>query len=143
MMSATNGAKKFLQQIMVAAVEAGGFDKQLAKVCLVSAGNGRCLAKVKIEKEHTNRAGTMHGGFTATLVDAISTLALMTTEKGTPGVSVNINMSYIRSAKTGEEILINAETLKVGKTMAFLDVDITNKETGDLVARGSHTKYIG
>lgn len=49
----------------------------------------------------------------------------------------------MKAAKTGEEILINAETLRVGKTMAFLDVDIINKETGDLVAKGSHTKFIG
>lgn len=49
----------------------------------------------------------------------------------------------MKGAKTGQEILINAETLKVGKTMAFLDVDIVNEETGDLVAKGSHTKFIG
>lgn len=49
----------------------------------------------------------------------------------------------MKSAQTGDEILINAETLKLGKTMAFLDVDITNKETGALVAKGSHTKFVG
>ena len=65
----------------------------VCQLCLVSAGHGRCLAKVKIEKEHTNRSGNLHGGFTATLVDAVSTLALMTNEQGTPGVSVNINVS--------------------------------------------------
>lgn len=59
----------------------------------MSAGQGRCVAKMKVEKEHTNRTGNLHGGFTATLVDAVSTLALMTTEQGVPGVSVNINVS--------------------------------------------------
>lgn len=59
----------------------------------MSAGQGRCLAEVKIEKEHTNRAGALHGGFTATLVDVVSTLALMTAENGSPGVSVNMNIS--------------------------------------------------
>lgn len=49
----------------------------------------------------------------------------------------------MKSAQTGEEILINAETLKLGKSMAFLDVDVTNKETGALLAKGSHTKFIG
>uniref|UniRef100_A0A0P4WDA0 Thioesterase domain-containing protein n=1 Tax=Scylla olivacea TaxID=85551 RepID=A0A0P4WDA0_SCYOL len=142
-MSGGNGVKKLLQQMLSAVVESGGYDAQLSKLCLVSAGQGRCVAKVKIEKEHTNRGGNLHGGFTATLVDAVSTLALMTTEQGAPGVSVNINVSYMKGAKTGEEILINAETLRVGKTMAFLDVDIINKETGDLVAKGSHTKFIG
>ncbi|XP_050702977.1 acyl-coenzyme A thioesterase 13-like [Eriocheir sinensis] len=142
-MSAANGAKKLLQKVMKATIEAGGYDTQLTKLCLVSAGQGRCSATVKVDKEHTNRTGNLHGGFTATLVDAVSTLALMTAEGGSPGVSVNMNISYMKSAKIGEEILINAETLKLGKTMAFLDVDITNKDTGALVAKGSHTKFVG
>lgn len=50
---------------------------------------------------------------------------------------------YLKAAKTGEEILINAETLKVGKTLAFLTVDVTNKESGELIAQGTHTKYVG
>lgn len=49
----------------------------------------------------------------------------------------------MKSARTGDEILINAETLRLGKTLAFLDVDITNKETGALIAKGSHTKFVG
>lgn len=49
----------------------------------------------------------------------------------------------MKAAKSGDEILINAELLKSGKTLAFLSADIVNKETGALIARGSHTKYIG
>ena len=56
---------------------------------------------------------------------------------------VDFSFRYLSAAKTGEEILINADTLKVGKTLAFLTVDITNKDSGKLIARGSHTKYVG
>lgn len=142
-MAASNGAKKFLQQVIAILAEEGGFDRNLAKLCLVSAGNGKCTAEMKIEKEHTNRGGFLHGGLTATLVDAVSTMALMATENGVPGLSVDLNVSYLKAAKTGEEIIINAETLKAGKNLAFLSVYITNKESGDLIARGSHTKYFG
>ena len=46
----------------------------------------------------------MHGGFSAHLVDSVTTIALMTNEGGLPGVSVDMNMTYMKGAKVGEEI---------------------------------------
>lgn len=60
---------------------------------IISAEQGRCVTEIKLEKEHTNRAGAMHGGFTATLVDVVTTLALLSKDQSTPGVSVDINVS--------------------------------------------------
>lgn len=48
----------------------------------------------------------------------------------------------MRGAKVGDEIVIDANTQKVGKNLAFLEVSITNKHTGDLLVKGSHTKYL-
>lgn len=64
------------------------------QLTIVSGGNGNCLAELKVQEENTNRGGTLHGGLTATLVDNITTLALMTKEKP-PGVSVNLNVKYV------------------------------------------------
>lgn len=49
----------------------------------------------------------------------------------------------MKAAKIGDEILINAELLKSGKTVSFLTADVIHKESGDLLAKGSHTKYMG
>ena len=49
---------------------------------------------------------------------------------------------YLRSAKIGDEIVIDAKTVKLGKSLAFLSVEITNKKDGKIIATGSHTKYI-
>lgn len=54
-----------------------------------------------------------------------------------------IFFSYLRGAKEGDEIVIDARTVKTGKTLAFLDVELKKKDTNDVIARGSHTKYIG
>lgn len=78
----------------------------------------------------------------ATLVDAVSTWALLTSEKQTAGVSVDMNISYMKAAKVGEDITIDAKTLKLGNRLAFLTVDITNND-GQLIAQGKHTKFIG
>ena len=51
---------------------------------------------MKVEQEHTNAFGSLHGGFSATLVDMISTYALivdkLTTTPNT-GVSVDLHMT--------------------------------------------------
>ena len=50
---------------------------------------------------------------------------------------------YMRPAKKGDTISIVAECLKVGKTLAFVNVDILNKSDGaKIVAQGRHTKLL-
>lgn len=50
---------------------------------------------------------------------------------------------FMKGAKVGEDIVIDAKTLKRGKRLAFLTVDITNKDDGKLIAQGKHTKFVG
>uniref|UniRef100_A0A8C0I8Z1 Acyl-coenzyme A thioesterase 13 n=1 Tax=Bubo bubo TaxID=30461 RepID=A0A8C0I8Z1_BUBBB len=104
---------------------------------LLSATPGKVVCEMKVEEEHTNRGGTLHGGLTATLVDVVSTAALLYTERA---VSSTI---YTSAAKIGEEILITAQILKQGRSIAFASVDLTDKATGKLIAQGRHTKYLG
>nr|XP_055075586.1 acyl-coenzyme A thioesterase 13 [Misgurnus anguillicaudatus] len=132
-----------LKQIMRAMVNSSGFDRVLSKVEIVSAAPGRVVCEMKVEEEHTNRGGTLHGGMTATLVDVISTTAIMYSERGAPGVSVDMNITYMNAAKVGEDVLITAQVLKQGRTLAFATVDLTNKENGKMIAQGRHTKHLG
>ena len=131
---------------------------------------GRLVASLKVEEEHTNKGkdyrgpfhtiplllflnlvfffrnegGTLHGGLSATLVDTISTLALTLPDgqNFSYGVSVNMDLSYMKAAKLGEEVLIEAKVLKRGRTLAFLEVELRNKATNELLVKGSHTKFI-
>lgn len=128
---------------MRAMVNSSGFDRVLSKVEIVSAAPGRVVCEMKVEEEHTNRGGTLHGGMTATLVDVISTTAIMYSERGAPGVSVDMNITYMNAAKVGEDVLITAQVLKQGRTLAFATVDLTNKANGKMIAQGRHTKHLG
>lgn len=65
----------------------------ILKVKLISAGEGKCKAELKVDEEHLNLGGTLHGGYTSTLVDCISTYALMTHKAGVPGVSVDLHVT--------------------------------------------------
>uniref|UniRef100_UPI0037E8F243 acyl-coenzyme A thioesterase 13 n=1 Tax=Semicossyphus pulcher TaxID=241346 RepID=UPI0037E8F243 len=132
-----------LRQLMKAMLDTPGFDRVLSKVDILSASPGKLVCEMKVEEEHTNRGGTLHGGLTATLVDVISTVAIMNTERGAPGVSVDMNITYMNAAKMGEDVLITAQVLKQGRTLAFASVDLTSKATGKLIAQGRHTKHLG
>uniref|UniRef100_A0A665UPL5 Acyl-coenzyme A thioesterase 13 n=2 Tax=Echeneis naucrates TaxID=173247 RepID=A0A665UPL5_ECHNA len=132
-----------LKQIMRAMVDNPGFDRVLSKVDVLSASPGKVVCEMRVEEEHTNRGGTLHGGLTATLVDVISTMAIMYSEAGAPGVSVDMNITYMNAAKMGEDVLITAQVLKEGRTLAFATVDLTSKATGKLIAQGRHTKHLG
>ncbi|XP_032717541.1 acyl-coenzyme A thioesterase 13 [Lontra canadensis] len=132
-----------LLEVMKSMARVPGFDRVLEKVTLVSAVPGKVICEMKVEDAHTNRLGTLHGGMTATLVDNISTMALLCTERGAPGVSVDMNITYMSPAKIGEDIVITAHVLKQGKTLAFASVELMNKTTGKLVAQGRHTKHLG
>ncbi|XP_033737339.1 acyl-coenzyme A thioesterase 13-like [Pecten maximus] len=134
---------RFLRQVVEAGTKCRGFESILDKVKVVSGGNGKMVCEMTVTEDHQNRLGTLHGGMTAALVDAVSTWALLTTERQVAGVSVDMNISYMKAAKVGEDILIEANSVKVGKTLAFLNVDIRKKSDGALLAQGKHTKFVG
>ncbi|PZC76311.1 acyl-coenzyme A thioesterase 13 [Helicoverpa armigera] len=120
------------------------FDQNLRKVKVVCCGDGRMVTEFQVGPEHLNQRGTLHGGFIAHLVDAVSTYALTTNEKvDTRGVSVELNVSYMSAAREGDNVEVEAITKKIGKKIAFLEVQVKNKDKNQLLATGRHTKYIG
>lgn len=115
----------------------------------MSAGDGRLTAHMKVDKIHCNTSNTLHGGLTATMIDALSTLALASLDvkgyqesKLPTTVSIEINMTYLRPAPINSEIMIECITEKRGKNIAFLAASIINKSDGKLVAKGNHLKAI-
>lgn len=58
------------------------------------------------------------------------------------GVSTDLNVTYIKSGgKIGDTVHCKFTCDSLGKTLAFTNVEFTN-DKGQLVARGSHTKFI-
>ena len=59
-----------------------------------------------------------------------------------PGVTVDLRVSYLTGAKEGDEIIVDANTLKVGKNLAFIECILKNKSNGAIIAKGGQTKYV-
>lgn len=102
---------------------------------------GRIICSLKVPPRLVNSGNFLHGGAIAAYVDIIGSAAIFTTGAKSAGVSVEINVSYLDAAKSGEEIEIEAKVLRVGRAIAFVTVDL-RKKTGQLVAQGRHTKYL-
>jgi acyl-coenzyme A thioesterase 13 len=91
----------------------------------------------------------IHGGALASLVDLATTIALYNTAQRRPGVSVDLNVSFLRPAKLDETILVEGRVVKAGGKIAYLAASIYLKQNESietkqeaLVATGTHTKYI-
>ncbi|KAL1490825.1 hypothetical protein ABEB36_013453 [Hypothenemus hampei] len=121
------------------------FDRVVGKVNILSLSNGNGLAEFKVDEEHTNVAGQLHSGFIATLADYMSSFSFSTHELGNNyHVSIDMQLSFYESqaAKLGDVVEIQAKTLKSGHSIAYLEVLLKNKTTGELLAKVNHNMYI-
>ena len=108
------------------------------------------MIEIKVDETLANVNHVIHGGAIASLVDLVTTVAVYNTPQRKPGVSVSINVSYLKPAKLGETIIAEGRVTKAGAKLAYLAANIYLKSTTDsmdlnpnsLVATGVHTKYI-
>ena len=50
--------------------------------------------------------------------------------------------SWVHICAGGGECLIEASVLRLGRTIAVVQVTLRNKQTGTLTAHGTHTKFL-
>jgi uncharacterized protein (TIGR00369 family) len=60
-----------------------------------------------VRSAHAKEYGTLHGGAIAALIDIISTGALVSLDRRA-GVSITINVQYLRLVDVGKAIIIDA-----------------------------------
>jgi len=106
----------------------------------VSVDEGRCVVEFEVAEKHENPAGTLHGGVTASLLDMVTSCALLATPRGHPGVSVDLNVSSLAPAIRGDTVIIDAKVIKSGRSIAFTSADFYRKRDNLLIATGRQTK---
>ncbi len=77
----------------------------------------------EVRPEMTNGLGTLHGGVTASLVDAAVGIAVIGARGGAPATTVEMKLNYLRPATHGK-VRARARLLKVGRTLAVGSVDV-------------------
>ncbi|XP_076251484.1 acyl-coenzyme A thioesterase 13-like [Rhynchophorus ferrugineus] len=120
------------------------FDRVLSKVNILSVEKGSGLAEFIVEEEHTNSMGQLNTGFTVALTDFLTSFSFSSHEFGNNyHVSVDMNFSFYKpEAKLGDIIVVEAKTIKAGRSMGFAEVIMKNKNTGDLIMKGIHNMFV-
>ena len=67
-------------------------------------------------------------------------MALLAKDHKRGGVSIDLNVSFLRPAKVGELVKVRGRVLKLGKTLGFTHVDVLSADGVTLLATGRHTK---
>ncbi|KYN39976.1 Acyl-coenzyme A thioesterase 13 [Trachymyrmex septentrionalis] len=135
---------ELIKNVLEKVANGKGFGRCMKNIKLLSAGDGKCKAQFTVAEEHLNIGGFLHGGFTATVIDCVSTYALMTHKYDPPpGVSVDLHVTFLKAAFPGEIVTVDAKTIRTGKNLGFLAVELTKNDGKDIVARGQQTKYLG
>ncbi|KIX06101.1 uncharacterized protein Z518_04075 [Rhinocladiella mackenziei CBS 650.93] len=113
-------------------------------IVLVSATDGSMVATLPVTSHHLNSKGGLHGSVSATIIDWAGGMAIASTGLEKTGLSTDIHVSYVSTAKLGDVLTIEGNVSKVGRNMGFTTVTISkgNGEDKTIVAHGTHTKYI-
>ena len=110
---------------------------------ITEAANGRVVVSAVPTGAHLNPAGTVHGGFAATLLDSCMGLAIQSTlEKGVSQTTVEFKISLLRPI-TPETGPIQAEgiVLSRGRRVGTAEGRITDRD-GRLLVHGTTTCLI-
>ncbi|CAD7080781.1 unnamed protein product [Hermetia illucens] len=143
-MSAKKGIE-LLKSVFEEVAKSKGFSNCLRNFRVTGGGDGSCVAEFTVAEEHLNPAGGLHGGLIATIIDNVSTYALMTKERPTEatGATVDLHVSYMKAARLGDEVIVDAKAIRAGKLLAYLECELRHKKDGSLIAKGTQTKYVG
>lgn len=119
----------------------------LSELQWVSATHGRIIVRLRLQPIHLNSKRTLHGSVSATIVDWAGGMAIASTGLQKTGVSTDIHISYVSTAKEDDMIEIEAWVSRVGRSLAYTMVEIRKigsdmDSKGPIVCTGSHTKYL-
>lgn len=116
----------------------------LGNIEIVSAEHGSMIATLPVTEHLLNSKNGLHGSSSATIVDWAGGMAIASTGLQNTGVSTDIHVSFVSSAKLNDILTIEGKVDRLGRNMAFTTVTIYKGEgeNKSVVVTGSHTKYV-
>lgn len=110
---------------------------------LVEASEGRAAFEGLPEFRHYNPIGTVHGGFTATLLDSAAGCAVFSTlAKGEAWTTLELKINYVRAlSKDSGPLRAEGRIIHRGRAMATAEGDLKDR-AGKLYAHATTTCMI-
>src|SRR5574337_547382 len=117
-------------------VDADRFAKHLG-VEFLEFGKGAAKARMKLEQDHLNSAGTVHGGAIFSLADAVFSVA--SNSHGTLAMAINVGISFFKAARTGT-LYAEGREVSINPKLATYLIDVKD-EAGNAIALFQGTVY--
>jgi len=103
---------------------------------------GSCKATYTVKKEDLNGHGTLHGGMMSTLLNSCADFAAVSQNVGEKSdQTLSFNIQCLRVGKLNETVSVEAEIVKLGGKVIFLEGSLTG-ENGKLLAKATQTKQV-
>jgi len=104
---------------------------------------GYVRLSLAIGPQHTNPHGVMHGGVVTTLMDSSLGAALSRLRgddaRERPHATIEMNTSFLSSARPGDEIVVEGRVVKLRRTVAFGEAEARRRSDNEIIARGRFT----
>ncbi|KAG5449441.1 Acyl-coenzyme A thioesterase 13 [Clonorchis sinensis] len=117
------------------------FNRHFRAIQAISVTDDCLKCRFQVTQPEVNSIGTLHGGFISSAVDFISSVDLAAYGHY-KHVTVNLAIECHKPAILNSWIKVDSQVLNKGKRLAFCDVRFMDEESGKLLARGSHTKFL-
>ena len=106
-----------------------GFMKHNGGVMFKNVSETEYEFKSTVNQNHLNAAGITHGGYLAALIDAGAGTAAHRSADNAPCVTISLDIKFIGSSKSGDEIIGKVIILKKTKTLVFLSCELKCNNT--------------
>lgn len=110
----------------------------MLKIDVAALAPGESSLMIHVEERHINPQSVAHGGVTFSLVDTAMGMAIRT--HNTVGVTVEININYVKPVVQGDTIYSTGRVVSLGKKIIIAQGDVTN-QNGELIAISRGTYY--
>jgi uncharacterized protein (TIGR00369 family) len=104
-------------------------------------GIGSSVLDIDVQSKHLQPFGAVHGGVFASIIDAAVFWAVFPEVDEEVGMTtVDLEVNYLAPAQRGK-LIATGRRIKIGKTLALGDAEVTNQE-GKILAHGTSTLMI-
>ncbi len=98
---------------------------------------GKVYFRFKVPDFMKNHLGTAFAGAICSLIDVVNPAGFYGFDSR-PGVSVGLDVKFVSAVRLGSVIIAEVKLLKTGKKMAYIETNLYDSETGDLLVSSMH-----
>jgi uncharacterized protein (TIGR00369 family) len=98
-----------------------------------TAEEGRAVMSLQIRDELRQNLGVVHGGATASLIDSVAAIAIISLlQEGEKATTVDLTVNYLRPLRSGK-VTATARVVRAGRRIIALSAEVED-EAGNLAA---------